>query len=86
MSPQTTETLTQRVIELVSEQIDLPKEHISLDSQFVADLGFDSLDKVEFAMTVEEEYDISMPDEKVDSIMTVGDAVREIQAIISASS
>lgn len=83
MSTQTTETLSQQVIELVSSQIDIPKEQISLDSQFVADLGFDSLDLVEFVMLVEEEFDIVVPDEESETINTVRDAVQAIQKSIS---
>lgn len=82
MSTQTTESVSQKVIELASDQVDIPKEQISLNSQFVADLGFDSLDKVEFMMTVEDEYDISIPDENVDTITTVQDAVQAIQKSI----
>ncbi len=83
MSTQTTETLSQRVIELVSIQIDIPNEQISLDSQFVADLGFDSLDFVEFVMLVEDEFDIVVPDEESETINTVRDAVQAIQKSIS---
>ena len=82
MSAQTTETLSQQVIELVSSQIDIPKEQISLDSQFVADLGFDSLDLVEFVMLVEEEFDIVVSDEESETINTVRDAVQAIQKSI----
>ena len=82
MSTQTTEKLSQRVIELASDQTDIPKEQISLKSQFVADLGFDSLDKVEFMMTIEDEYDISIPDENADTITTIQNAINEIQKLI----
>ena len=71
------------MIELVSSQIDIPKEQISLDSQFVADLGFDSLDLVEFVMLVEDEFDIVVPDEESATINTVRDAVQAIQKSIS---
>ena len=79
MSTQTIETLSQQVIEIVSSQIDIPKEQISLDSQFVADLGFDSLDIVEFVMLVEDEFDIVVADEESDTIKTVRDAVQVIR-------
>ncbi len=82
MSTQTTETLSQQVIELVSSQIDIPKEQISLDSQFTADLGFDSLDQIEFVMLVEEEFDISVDNEISEKIMTVRNAVDTIQKLI----
>lgn len=81
MSRHTTETLSQQVIELVSSQIHIPKEQISLDSQFMADLGFDSLEVVEFIMTVEEEFDIAVPDEVSETINTVQDAVQAIQKL-----
>ncbi len=83
MSTQTTETLSQQVIEIVSSQIGIPKEQISLESQFVADLGFDSLDLVEFVMLVEDEFDIVVPDEESETINTVQDAVQAIQKSIS---
>jgi acyl carrier protein len=83
MSTQTTETLSQRVIELVSRQVDIPKERISLDSQFTADLGFDSLDLVEFVMTVEDEFDITVPDEVHEKIVTLRNAVQAIEKLIS---
>jgi acyl carrier protein len=83
MSTQTTEALSQQVIELVSSYIDIPKTQISLDSHFVADLGFDSLDRVEFVMLVEEEFDIAVPDEVSETINTVRDAVQAVQKLIS---
>ena len=83
MSTQTTETLSQQVIELASNYINIPKEQISLDSQFVADLGFDSLDMVEFQMLVEEEFDIAVPNEESEKIITVRDSVQAIQKLIS---
>jgi len=83
MSTQTLETLSQRVIDLISSHHDIPKEQISLNSQFAADLGFDSLDQVEFVMNVEEEFDITVSDEIAETISTVQDAVQEIQRLIS---
>ncbi len=82
MSTEVTKTLSQHVIEFAGNQVDIPKEQITLDSQFVADLGFDSLDKVEFMMTIEEEYDIIVSDEIGDKIFTIRDAVQEIQKLI----
>ena len=83
MSMQTTEALNHKVTELVSIQNDIPEEQISLDSQFAADLGFDSLDQVEFVMLVEEEFDIAVPDEVSEKIYTVRDAVQTIQKLLS---
>ena len=82
MSTQSAETLSRRVIELAAAQVDIPTGQISVDSQFTADLGFDSLDVVEFVMTVEEEFDIVVPEEVGDAINTVADAVQAIQKLI----
>ena len=82
MSAITTEALSHKVIELVSGHMDIPKEQISLDSQFAADLGFDSLDQVEFVMLVEEEFDIAVPEEQSETILTVRNAVETIQKLI----
>ncbi len=82
MLTQTIETLSQRVIELACDQVGIPKEQITLDSHFVADLGFDSLDKVEFMMTIEDEYNMIVSDEKADTINTIRDAVLLIQTMI----
>lgn len=83
MSTQTTETLITKVIELAGKQVEIPVEQISLDSQFQTDLGFDSLDMVEFVMTVEEEFDIVVADEENDKIITIRHAVETIQKLIS---
>ena len=83
MSTQTTETVTQKVIEIISNQMDIPEEQISLDSQFIADLGFDSLDVMEFLMSVEDEFEITIPDDQSEKISTVRDAIQEIQEAIS---
>lgn len=82
MSTQTTETLNQQVIELASRQTDIPKEQISLDSQFVADLGYDSLDVTEFIMNVEDEFDAAVPDDQIEKIITVQNAVQAIQKLL----
>ncbi|MBN2210510.1 MAG: acyl carrier protein [Sedimentisphaerales bacterium] len=84
MSTQTTETLARQVIELISSHADIPPKDISLDSYFIADLGFDSLAIVEFVMLVEDEFNISVSDEDNETIKTVRDAVVLIQKLISS--
>jgi acyl carrier protein len=83
MTTQTLDQIGQTVIELISDKHDIPKEQITLDSQFVADFGFDSLDKVEFIMLVEDQFDISVPDDISDKIMIVRDSVQAIQKLIA---
>ncbi len=86
MSAQTTETMSERVIELAGEIIGVEKEKVSLDSSFSADLGYDSLDAVEFIMLVEDEFDIDVPDEERDNIITVRNAVEVIRKLTCAQS
>jgi acyl carrier protein len=69
----------ERVIEIVSEQMGVSKDQITRDTSFINDLGADSLDTVELVMELEEEFDITIPDEKAEEIQTVGQAVDYIQ-------
>ncbi|MEC7407723.1 MAG: acyl carrier protein [Rubripirellula sp.] len=73
-------TVEQRVIEIVSEQLGVDKEKITTDTSFVNDLGADSLDTVELVMELEEEFDISIPDEAAEKIQKVGEAVAFIES------
>lgn len=81
MSTQTTKTLEQKVIALAGSQAGMPTEKITLDCHFEADLGYDSLDQVEFLMTIEEEFDIEVGEEQASTIMTVRNAVEAIQKL-----
>ena len=83
MTTQTTKTLPQQVVEMVSTLVDIPEERITLDADFVADLGFDSLTKVEFIMAVEDQFEITVPDDIAEKIKTVRQAVDAIQQTIA---
>jgi acyl carrier protein len=74
-----TVSVEERVIEIVSEQMGVAKDQITKDTSFVNDLGADSLDTVELVMELEEEFDITIPDEKAEEIQTVGQAVAYIE-------
>ena len=73
-------SVEQRVIEIVAEQLGVEKEKIKAESNFVNDLGADSLDTVELVMELEEEFDISIPDDAAEKIQTVGEAVKHIES------
>lgn len=79
MTTQTTKTLPQQIVEMISKQVDIPEERITPDSEFETDLGFDSLEKVEFIMAVEERFEIPVPDDIAEKIKTVQHAVDAIQ-------
>ena len=68
-----------KVIEIVAEQLGVDKEKIKPESNFVNDLGADSLDTVELVMELEEEFDISIPDDAAEKIQTVGEAIDHIK-------
>jgi acyl carrier protein len=72
-------SIEEKVIGIVSDQLDVPKEEISRDSSFVDDLKADSLDIVELVMALEDEFDVKIPDEDYDKIKTVGNAITYIE-------
>ena len=72
-------SVEERVTEIVSEQLGVDKEKINRETSFVNDLGADSLDTVELVMELEEEFDISIPDEAAEKIQKVGEAVEFIE-------
>ena len=64
----------------MSEKLGVPEAKVEEKSEFVNDLGADSLDVVEFVMEVEKEFNITIPDEEATKLKTVGDAVKYIDA------
>lgn len=72
-------SVEERVIEIVSDQMGVSKDQITKETSFINDLGADSLDTVELVMELEEEFDITIPDEKAEEIQTVGQAVSYIE-------
>ncbi len=67
--------IKERVIEVVSKNLDVDKSRITEDANFVEDLGADSLDQVELVMAFEEEFGVEIPDEAAEKIRTISDAV-----------
>lgn len=65
----------ERVKKVTVEKLSVKEEEIALESSFTEDLGADSLDVVELVMALEDEFAIEIPDDEVNSIKTVGDAV-----------
>ncbi len=70
----------EKVKKAVVEQLDVREEEITAESTFVQDLGADSLEVVEIVMALEEAFNIEIPDDEVDQIKTVGDAVNFIES------
>ena len=74
-----------RVKDIVAEQLGVDKEKVTPETSFVNDLGADSLDTVELVMELEEEFDISIPDDAAEKIQTVGQAIDFIEKAQAAS-
>lgn len=72
-------SVEEKVVNIVAEQLGVEKEKIKRESNFVNDLGADSLDTVELVMELEEEFDINIPDDAAEKIQTVGEAISHIE-------
>ena len=70
----------EKIKEILVDQLSIDESEITMGSAFIDDLGADSLDIVELIMTIEEEFDIEIPEDEVESIATVGAAVDYIKA------
>jgi acyl carrier protein len=72
-------TVDERVKKIIAEQLGVEEEEVTLEAHFVEDLGADSLDTVELVMALEEEFEIEIPDEDAEKILTVGKALEYIK-------
>ena len=64
---------------IIAEVLNIEPEDVTMAATFVDDLGADSLDIFQFIMGIEEEFDIEIPNEAAEQIVTVGDAVEQIK-------
>ena len=74
------EEVSQKVKQIIAEQLGKPEEEIKQKASFLGDLGADSLDIVELIMTLEEEFDTEISDEEAEKIQTVQEAIDYIVA------
>ncbi len=73
-------------MQIVSEQMSVDKDELSRETSFVNDLNADSLDTVELVMELEDEFDLTIPDEEAEKLKTVGSAIDYIQTHIEGKS
>lgn len=66
--------------ELVAEQLNVEVGMLQEGTSFIEDLGADSLDLFEIAMAMEEKFDIEIPSDDLQAIVTIGDAAKYIEA------
>lgn len=74
------EEVFEKVKEIIVEQLGVAENTVTLEASFIDDLGADSLDIVELIMSLEEEFDMEIPDADAEKIVTVNDVVEYIKA------
>jgi len=74
-----TSSVDERVIGIVCENLGVNKEQVTRQTSFIEDIGADSLDIVELVMELEEEFEITIPDDQAEQIKTVGEAIDYIE-------
>lgn len=70
----------EKIREILFEQLEYDEDKITMESSIVDDLGADSLDVVDLVMSIEEEFDIEIPDEEIETVKTVGDLVKFVES------
>ena len=69
----------EKLQQIIAEVLNIDPEEITMNTTFVDDLGAASLDVFQIIMGIEEEFDIEIPNEAAEQIVTVGDAVEQIK-------
>ena len=75
--------MLEKIKEILVEQLNCDADSINEDTSFKDDLGADSLDVFQIIMGIEEEFDIEIPSEEAEKIITVGDAVEQIKNAVN---
>ena len=70
----------EKVKVILAEQFDVDEDTITVDTDVQEDLGADSLDVVDLLMSIEDEFEVEIPDEEIENIKTVGELVSFIEA------
>ena len=73
------EEVFNKVKDIVVENLNVPETPVNMEASFIDDLGADSLDVVELIMSLEEGFDIEIPDSDAEKVVTVGDVVDYIK-------
>ena len=72
----------EKIQKIIADVLNIEPEKITMESAFVDDLNADSLDVLQIVMGIEDEFDIKIPDEATEKIVTVADAVNEITSAV----
>lgn len=69
----------EKIKAILAEQLDADAEEMTMDTNIARDLGADSLDVVELLMSIEDEFEVEIPDEEIENIKTIGELTEYIQ-------
>ncbi|MBK9335196.1 MAG: acyl carrier protein [Lewinellaceae bacterium] len=72
--------VAERVKKIIVDKLGVDENEVTPESNFIQDLGADSLDTVELIMEFEKEFDVSIPDEQAEKIQTVGQAIDYLES------
>ena len=70
----------EKIKEILAEQLDANAEEMTMETRIDEDLGADSLAVVELLMSIEDEFEVEIPDEEIENLKTIGDVVEYIQS------
>lgn len=73
----------EKLRDIIVEVLNVDETEVTMESTFIDDLGADSLDVFQIIMGIEEEFDIEIPNEEAEKIVTVGDAGEQIKKAVS---
>jgi acyl carrier protein len=73
--------MLEKIQAMLAEVLNIPVEKVSPEAKIVDDLGADSLDVVELLSQLEDEYGIMIPDDEVESLITVADVAAELEKL-----
>lgn len=73
-------SMFEKIVRLLGDYTDVPANEITLNSDFVVDLHIDSVDMVAMIMTLEDQFGVRIPDDRLNDLRTVGDVVRFAEA------
>lgn len=73
----------EKLKKIIVDVLNVDENEITMDTTFIDDLGADSLDVFQIIMGLEEEFDIEIPNEQAEKIVTVGDALEQIKAAMN---
>ena len=75
------DNIADKVKDIIIQNLNVPEEQVTPEAKFIEDLGADSLDTVELVMAFEEEFDIEVPDEEAEKLVSVGAVITHIESI-----